>query len=121
MQRGSASWRASMRYVTTETTPTHRPHAFYMLLSFCLCFCFLVVVFFVCLSVQEAFSEFQVLEERITSVSTKVVHLGDQLEASNNRRMRAVEAQDLMYHLKQFEKPKPALEIFTDPGRVREG
>lgn len=65
----------------------------------------------------EAFSEFQVLEERITSVSTKVVHLGDQLEASNNRRMRAVEAQDLMYHLKQFEKPKPALEIFTDPGR----
>ena len=71
--------------------------------------------------VQEAFSEFQVLEERITSVSTKVVHLGDQLEASNNRRMRAVEAQDLMYHLKEFEKPKPALEIFTDPGRVRKG
>lgn len=60
------------------------------------------------------------LEERITAVSTKVVHLGDQLESSNCRRMRAMEAQNLMHHLKEFEKPKPTLPVFTDPGRVSE-
>ena len=68
---------------------------------------------------QEAFQEFQRLEERITHVSTKVVHLGDQLESSNNRRTRAMEAQNLMQHLTEFEKPKPALDVFTDPGKVR--
>ena len=68
---------------------------------------------------QEAFKEFQVLEDRITYVSTKVVHLGDQLESSNNRRTRAMEAQNLMEHLAEFERPKPALPVFTDPGRVR--
>lgn len=73
------------------------------------------------LYVQEAFSEFQVLEERITYVSTKVVHLGDQLESSNNRRTRAMEAQNLIHHLKEFEKPKPSLAVFTDPGRVSDG
>ena len=54
-------------------------------------------------------------------VSTKVVHLGDQLESSNNRRTRALEAQNLMHHLKEFEKPRPSLAIFTDPGRVSVG
>ena len=60
------------------------------------------------------------LEERITHVSTKVVHLGDQLETSNNRKARAMEAQTLMHHLKEFEKPRPQLPVFTDPGRVGE-
>ena len=54
-------------------------------------------------------------------MSTKVVHLGDQLESSNNRRTRAMEAQNLMEHLAEFEKPKPLLPVFTDPGRVSEG
>ena len=68
---------------------------------------------------QDAFNEFQVLEDRITYVATKVVHLGDQLETSNNRRLRAVEAQSLMKILGEFEhKAKPPLPVFTDPARV---
>ena len=68
---------------------------------------------------QEAFNEFQVLEDRITYVATKVVHLGDQLESSNNRRQRAIETQNLMKMLNEFkEKSKPSLVVFNDPGRV---
>ena len=68
---------------------------------------------------QDAFNEFHVLEDRITYVATKVVHLGDQLESSNNRRMRAIEAQELMKILSEFErKTKPMLPVFTDPARV---
>jgi len=68
---------------------------------------------------QEAFNEFQGLEDRITYVATKVVHLGDQLESSNNRRVRAIEAQNLMKILAEFEhKAKPSLPVFTDPARV---
>ena len=69
---------------------------------------------------QDAFNEFQVLEDRITYVATKVVHLGDQLETSNNRRLRGVEAQSLMKILGEFEhKAKPPLPVFTDPARVK--
>ena len=32
-----------------------------------------------------------------------------------------MEAQTLMHNLKEFERPKPAIPVFTDPGRVREG
>ncbi|XP_064403702.1 exocyst complex component 5-like [Halichondria panicea] len=67
---------------------------------------------------SDAFTEFQALEERITNVSTKVVHLGDQLESLNHRRMRAVEAQSLMTYLGEFEeKSKPSIPMFTDPAR----
>lgn len=60
------------------------------------------------------------MEDRITYVATKVVHLGDQLEGSNNRRMRAMEAIDLMKYLDEFKtRPRPSLAVFTDPGRVR--
>ena len=53
-------------------------------------------------------------------MATKVVHLGDQLEGSNNRRMRAMEAIDLMKYLDEFKtKARPNLIVFTDPGRVR--
>ena len=59
------------------------------------------------------------LEDRITYVATKVVHLGDQLEGSNNRRMRAVEAMELMKYLDEFKtRHNPNLVVFTDPGRV---
>ncbi len=59
------------------------------------------------------------LEDRITYVATKVVHLGDQLESSNNRRQRDAEAQRLMKILGEFQhKAKPSLPVFTDPGRV---
>ena len=59
------------------------------------------------------------LEDRITYVATKVVHLGDQLESSNNRRMRAIEAVELMKYLEEFKtRSRPNLPVFTDPGRV---
>lgn len=71
------------------------------------------------LSPQEAFTEFQELEDRITYVATKVVHLGDQLESLNNRRMRAIEAVELMNYLDEFkDRSRPNLPVFTDPGRV---
>jgi recyclin-1 len=70
-------------------------------------------------SLQAAFSHFQGLDERINSVATKVVHLGDQLEGVNTPRARAVEAQRLMNYLSEFltnDPPKSA--IFTDPFQV---
>lgn len=69
---------------------------------------------------QEAFSEFHQLEDRISNVATKVVHLGEQLESTNNRRVRGMEAQSLMHHLTEFQaKAKPSMPVFTDPARVR--
>ena len=87
------------------------------------CACRVVARFIGCclllVQLQEAFNEFQGLEDRITYVATKVVHLGDQLESSNNRRVRAIEAQNLMKILAEFEhKAKPSLPVFTDPARV---
>ena len=78
---------------------------------------------FVCLSkpfpFQEAFGNFQELEDRITYVATKVVHLGDQLESSNNRRARDFEAETLMRYLAEFyAAPKPTSLVFNDPGQV---
>ena len=53
-------------------------------------------------------------------MATKVVHLGEQLESTNNRRVRGMEAQSLMHHLSEFQaKAKPSMAIFTDPSRVR--
>ena len=52
-------------------------------------------------------------------MATKVVHLGDQLEATNSRRDRAVEAQELIRYLAEFEEnPKPNLPIFNDSSMV---
>ncbi len=42
------------------------------------------------------------LDERINSVATKVVHLGDQLESVNTPRSRDVEALRLMKHFDEF-------------------
>lgn len=68
---------------------------------------------------QEAFGNFQELEDRITYVATKVVHLGDQLESSNNRRARDFEAETLMRYLAEFYVgPKPTSIVFNDPGQV---
>ena len=62
------------------------------------------------------------LEERITYVATKVVHLGDQLESLNGYMQRDLEAQDVMKHVAEFEqKAKPSVGIFTDPSRVSGG
>ena len=52
-------------------------------------------------------------------MATKVVHLGEQLESTNNRRVRGMEAQSLMHHLTEFQaKAKPSMAIFSDPARV---
>ena len=59
------------------------------------------------------------LEDRITYVARKVVHLGDQLEASNSHRNRDIEAKELMEMMKEFkEKIKISRPEFTDPTRV---
>ena len=53
-------------------------------------------------------------------MATKVVHLGEQLESTNNRRVRGMEAQSLMHHLTKFQdKAKLSMPVFTDPSRVR--
>ena len=69
---------------------------------------------------QEVFGNFQELEDRITYVATKVVHLGDQLESSNNRWVHDFEAETLMRYLAEFyAAPKPTSIVFTDPGQVK--
>lgn len=71
------------------------------------------------LVLQEAFQSFQELDSHINSVATKVVHLGDQLESVNTPRSRAVEAQRLMNHFREFLLPGPLVsEVFTDKSKV---
>ncbi|ESO94153.1 hypothetical protein LOTGIDRAFT_215620 [Lottia gigantea] len=69
---------------------------------------------------QALYTNFQKLDERISYVATKVVHLGDQLEGVNTPRARAVEAQRLMNYLAEFlsgEALKSA--ILTDPFQLQ--
>ncbi|KAK6182191.1 hypothetical protein SNE40_009929 [Patella caerulea] len=69
---------------------------------------------------QALYTNFQKLDERISYVATKVVHLGDQLEGVNTPRARAVEAQRLMKYLAEFlsgEALKSA--ILTDPFQLQ--
>ena len=59
------------------------------------------------------------MEDRITYVATKVVHLGDQLESLNSCMQRDQEAQEVMKHVAEFEqRAKPTVGVFTDPSRV---
>lgn len=59
------------------------------------------------------------LEDRITLVARKVVHLGDQLESSNVHRLRDIDAMRLMEILAEFQtKSKSNRPEFTDPSRV---
>lgn len=52
-------------------------------------------------------------------MARKVVHLGDQLEASNNCRQRDIEALNLLEVMKDFsERAKPSRPEFTEPTRV---
>lgn len=56
------------------------------------------------------------LDEKINSVATKVVHLGDQLESVNTPRARDVEALRLMKHFDEFlgGETSPLSPVFTD-------
>lgn len=65
---------------------------------------------------------FYELDDRINSVATKVIHLGDQLESVNTPRSRAAEAQKLMRHFEEFHIPGPVThEIFTNRAKVLMG
>ena len=68
---------------------------------------------------QNLYGDFQKLDERISYVATKVVHLGDQLEGVNTPRTRAVEAQRLMNYLSEFLTEEPLQSpVLTDPAWV---
>ena len=51
---------------------------------------------------QQAFQSFQDLEERISAVAARVVHLGEQLEGVNTPREHAADAQRLMGYFSEF-------------------
>lgn len=66
-------------------------------------------------------STYKSLDEKINSVATKVVHLGDQLESVNTPRSRAVEALKLMEHFEEFiDGATSTSPIFTDKTRLHE-
>ena len=61
------------------------------------------------------------LDEKINSVATKVVHLGDQLESVNTPRSRAVAALQLMRHFEEFMDGETSTSpVFTDKARLHE-
>lgn len=65
---------------------------------------------------QSLYTDFQTLDEKISYVATKVVHLGDQLEGVNTPRARAVEAQRLMNYLGEFLSDEPLKSpVLVDP------
>ncbi|XP_071963133.1 exocyst complex component 5-like [Antedon mediterranea] len=70
---------------------------------------------------KKAFTNFQELDEHISSVATKVVHLGDQLEGVNTPRARDQEAQKLIHYFFMFTNEfEPQAEIFSDPFQLNE-
>ncbi|TMS39592.1 hypothetical protein L596_006090 [Steinernema carpocapsae] len=61
------------------------------------------------------------LDGTMQGVSTKVVHLGDQLESVHAPRARAYDALQLMKHFDEFLADQPlSSDIFTDPDRLLE-
>ena len=61
------------------------------------------------------------LDEKINSVATKVVHLGDQLESVNAPRSRAVAALNLMRHFEEFIDGETSTSpVFTDKSKLRQ-
>lgn len=68
-----------------------------------------------------AFEHFQQLDDRINSVATKVVHLGDQLEGVNTPRARDDEAQKLIKYFAKFTDEGPLDDdLFTDPFQIQD-
>ena len=61
------------------------------------------------------------LDEKINSVATKVIHLGDQLESVNTPRARAEEALKLMKHFDDFLDGETSVSpVFMDKTRLYE-
>ena len=70
---------------------------------------------------KEAMTKFQDLDDRINSVATKVVHLGDQLENINIPRQRLQETQQVMKYFDEFHDDKKDLSpIFNQPDKLHE-
>ena len=68
-------------------------------------------------------STYRSLDEKINSVATKVIHLGDQLESVNTPRARDVEALKLMRHFEEFlgSRGETSLSsVFNDKSRLYE-
>ncbi|CAB4026513.1 exocyst complex component 5, partial, partial [Paramuricea clavata] len=64
---------------------------------------------------------FHQLDDRINSVATKVVHLGDQLEGINTPRQRAKDALQLMKYFDEFlVADTPTSSVFQDQARIHE-
>ncbi|XP_071833640.1 exocyst complex component 5-like isoform X3 [Apostichopus japonicus] len=70
---------------------------------------------------KTALAHFQKLDDRINSVATKVVHLGDQLEGVNTPRARDDEAQKLIKYFAKFTEEGPLVdELFNDPFQIQD-
>lgn len=66
-------------------------------------------------------SQYQDLDKVINIVSTKVVHLGDQLKQMDAKRKRACEAKELIDYINEAQKTgKISSPIFTDPSKIHE-
>ena len=66
-------------------------------------------------------SHYQKLDKVINFVSTKVVHLGDQLKQLDGKRRRAWEAKELIEYMNEArDSGKISSDIFTDPAKVHE-
>lgn len=69
----------------------------------------------------EAVEKIKQLDSTMQSVSTKVVHLGDQLESVDQPRSRAFDALQLIQHFDEFLSDRPLNSmIFTDPDKLLE-
>lgn len=69
----------------------------------------------------EAIDKMKQLDHTMQAVSTKVVHLGDQLESVDQPRSRAHDAHQLMQHFDEFLSDQPLNSmIFTDPDKLLE-
>ena len=62
--------------------------------------------------------KFQDLDDRINSVATKVVHLGDQLENISVPRQRVQETEQTMKFFDDFHSGKELSPVFNDPAKV---
>lgn len=63
-------------------------------------------------------SQFHDLDDRINSVATKVVHLGDQLENISIPRQRVKETEQVMKYFDEFHPGKELSPIFNDKNKV---
>ena len=64
--------------------------------------------------------EFLELEERISAVAARVVHLGNQLEGVNTPREHAFDAQKLMGYFSEFLDGEPTSDVLVNPIHLNE-